>query len=185
MSKKLKKQINLYLSHYFLTGTVVISILILAFGYFFIILPAQEKTSSNTTQNKIEQDRISANLTKQLTELNDINGAYQKINKNDISRLKEILPSDPEKEDLMKQMEILVSQYGLMLKSMQVEDGKADSGGLGKVNITLDVSGTDYSGLKNLLSALENNLRLLDIQSVEFNPSDRSTNLTLVAYYQK
>jgi len=41
----------------------------------------------------------------------------------------------------------------------------------------------DYRGFKNLLEKLENNLRLIDITKVDFNPAAETVHLSAKTYY--
>jgi len=63
-----------------------------------------------------------------------------------------------------------------------VEDAK---GGLSRVKIILGLSGVDYGSIKNFLSILENNLRLINVTDLNFTASGGSAKLVLEAYYLK
>jgi len=52
-------------------------------------------------------------------------------------------------------------------------------------DIKLELSEVSYPKLKELFSALEYNLRLLDITSYSFDPADGSLTLSLKAYYNE
>jgi len=43
----------------------------------------------------------------------------------------------------------------------------------------------DYNSLRNLISLLEYNLKLIDIYSIDFNPNSETLNLKFVTYYLK
>ena len=74
-------------------------------------------------------------------------------------------------------------------KFYKTEEAKAEindlSEKIGKIHITMSIIGTDYDGLKNLLQAIENNLRLMDMENISWSPDGNSTNLQLVTYYIK
>ena len=71
----------------------------------------------------------------------------------------------------------------------KIEEAKAETDDLfeeiGKIQISMSIIGTDYDGLKNLLQAIESNLRLMDIENISWSPDGNSTNLQLVTYYMK
>lgn len=51
------------------------------------------------------------------------------------------------------------------------------------INITLDIKGSSYGGLKNLITQLENNLRLMDVQTFGFSAESTSLKIELKTYY--
>lgn len=53
------------------------------------------------------------------------------------------------------------------------------------ININMNIIGTDYNGLKELLYLIESNLRLMDIEQISWSPISNSTHLKLVIYYLK
>ena len=54
--------------------------------------------------------------------------------------------------------------------------------GLREVNIALNLSGGDYVALKNFLVDLENNLRLMDVVSLNYSPEAGSNILNIRTY---
>lgn len=63
----------------------------------------------------------------------------------------------------------------------------AASGKIGKLNITLNLQGSEnnYSDIKAFLTALENNLRLFDVNAVFFSPGSPAFSISLTTYYAK
>jgi hypothetical protein len=51
------------------------------------------------------------------------------------------------------------------------------------INISIDIKGSSYGGLKNLISQLENNLRLFDVLKFGFSGDSNSLKIDLRAYY--
>lgn len=51
--------------------------------------------------------------------------------------------------------------------------------------VNLQLIEIDYPALKSLLSVLENNLKLIDIFSINFQPTTRSVDLSFFTYYYK
>ena len=62
---------------------------------------------------------------------------------------------------------------------------KSIVGNLVTVNVTLAIKGTNYESFKSLLSAFENNLRLMDIVQINFSPSAQTTQMNVNVYYSK
>ena len=56
---------------------------------------------------------------------------------------------------------------------------------IGVINLNLEVTAIDYTGFKNLLRTLENNLRLFDITELSFIPDENAASFVLSTYYYK
>ncbi len=61
------------------------------------------------------------------------------------------------------------------------------SGNIGKLNITLNLMGSEnnYLDIKSFLTALESNLRLFDVNAVYFSPGTPTFTVNLTTYYAK
>ncbi len=62
---------------------------------------------------------------------------------------------------------------------------KALPSGIGSWFITVNLSNTDYPDLKRLLNLLESNLKLMDVFSVDFEPTSNTATISILTYYQK
>jgi Tfp pilus assembly protein PilO len=51
------------------------------------------------------------------------------------------------------------------------------------INISLNIDGSGYGGLKNLIAQLENNLRLFDVLKFSFSPDSKDFKIDLKGYY--
>jgi len=131
-------------------------------------------------------------------------GVY-KNNKESIDKMDNILPPNVDIPDLIVQLEALVFEQGLILDKLEVKipteetaSSRAEAARTGQVaaavqkykivNIELGFTG-DYSALKNFLKATEENMRLIDIDSIGISPEAEASgifnyDLTLKSYYQ-
>lgn len=57
--------------------------------------------------------------------------------------------------------------------------------GVERIRFNMFVVGTNYNSLRSLLTTLENNLSLMDIVNINFNPEGKSTNMVIDAYQLK
>ena len=146
-------------------------------------MPERSIEKQREKYQKIENEYLA--LKRFLTQLNELSGIYNKISAKDMAKVDRLLPDKIGIEDLMREMEVIVLQNGLFLTSLQVNEAGEHSEGIGSVDITMNIVGTDYNGFKNLLYTIESNLRILDIVNLSFSPSSKSTTLNLIAYYQK
>lgn len=70
-------------------------------------------------------------------------------------------------------------------KAAYQEKIDAMPGGVSAWVIDLEIVDMDYFKLKKLLTLLENNLKLIDVYSLDFRPSDSSLSIGLITYYKK
>jgi polyribonucleotide nucleotidyltransferase len=138
-----------------------------------------------------------------LDKIKSLIDAYEKVNLSDKEKVNFILAERNIPEELFPQVEALVKKNGLLLESLKIEpeeDAKKSSGisltkkvedkaslpkEIGRVKASLNVIGVDYFSLKSLISAMENNLIVTDIISVNFSPEGGSAELVFYSYYLK
>ena len=144
----------------------------------------------------------SADQENYLEKLRELKTIYGEVGAADIEKIKKILPESSGEEQLLSQLERIILKNGLILTSLRVEKkeeikGRAGVGQetvqqgeilpkeIGKLKIAMDIVGTDYAGIKHILRALENNLRIIDIVKLSFSPRENKTSLEAAAYYLK
>jgi len=135
----------------------------------------------------------------------ELSQAYQE-NKENIDKIGLILPSKEDIPNLIVQVESLVFEQGLILDKLEVTTPTEETGGTinpedvrakeetstekyKTLTIGLGFTG-DYSALKNFLKATEENMRLIDIDSIGISPESEESgifkfDLSLKTYYQK
>jgi len=200
--QKNKNSVNLFLNEYFQIIIVVSLILFLALAYFIVLGPrfsiAQEAIRSNIESEK----NLYANNLRKLESYRAINEVYKKMNPEDLRRFNTVLPDTYVPERLFGEIEEIVSRGGWLVGGLKImESGEASGGAEGaalatsslfvlpenvsQYNLELKVTAIDYPGFQNLLRILESNLRLFDVTSVEFSPSNASAKIILTTYYYK
>jgi len=165
-------------------------LIILALGLvgWFFVWPSIGNTLSVRDEMKMWESRLDeANQTKQ--RLEELKNKYE-LMKDEKTRILETVPKSEDLPGLITQLDALTSQNGLILNSAKfvlpkesnnvaaAENSAASSGSgtLGAnlaqtpvetLGVTLDLGG-NYSALKGFLKAVENNLRLSDVTSIDF-----------------
>ncbi|MEA3463560.1 MAG: type 4a pilus biogenesis protein PilO [Patescibacteria group bacterium] len=205
-----KQKINTLLIKYFKWLIFGVLTIILAAGYFLLIQPKYKQVAKDA--ESISEGKQLKYLTQQkyLNRLNELKAVYQSIKIQDRDKIEAILPNQAEIDKLFTEIEAIALSNGLILTSLQfesvksaakidnkyvVESAKANQGSKDKINdlpeeiakikIIMNLVGTDYNGLKNILKTIERNLRLMDIIKLSFSPNDNQTSLELLAYYMK
>jgi Tfp pilus assembly protein PilO len=186
--------------------TIVIIILGLGFVAVVIFLDvpgvesvlAKRKEIENQKQALIDKQDLLARVEK-LTKL------YEE-NKDNVEKTNFILPSSEEIPNLLVQLEALAFEQGLVLEKVDLSTAKKEEPTQGiegqqqrviqdyeTMIINIGLTGT-YEGLKSFLKATEENIRLMDVDSIGFDsaaeteeyegPQMFNFNIVINAYYQ-
>lgn len=197
---KNQNSLNLFLNSYFNIIIVFVVIFVMLVSYFLIIKPKFDETVSSIKLNLEGQQKIYLSQQAKLSSLRTIASLYKKISTDDLKKFNGVLPDSYVKERLFGELEEIVKQNGFALNSVTIQneeekktsDNEAGtalaantSEKLGKINLELSVGSINYTGFKNLLRTMENNLRLFDITSVSFSPGGNSATIVLTTYYYK
>jgi len=200
--KKFRQIASLFFIHNSTRVLALIALIILVVGYFWLINPKYKQVTELNiiSQNKKEADYLASK--KQLDELNRLISGHKNISQVDIRRIELALPAEGLPEEIFTQLEFIAKSLGLIIDSIEVEVEEEDDKKIVKkkdesdksyefnlpseikrIRASLDVKGLNYIGLRNLINALENNLRLMDISSVKYDVSNESVTLELFTYY--
>ncbi|MFA5318004.1 MAG: type 4a pilus biogenesis protein PilO [Patescibacteria group bacterium] len=189
--------------YYFLLVEIII---IIAAGYLFLLKPKMDIVFKNNfeaaTQESKEAQLKLNNYNRQIAGLKEIKSEYEKISDADLNMINRMLPREKNESDLFLQIEKIVKGNGLLLESIFLEKEETDSAkkrskrdmGEGaeaqgseisaeELKIKLIVSEAGYPAFKSLISSLESNLRIIDVDAIKYDPADESAELSLKAYY--
>lgn len=184
---------------------LIFSILILAaivLVVIFLILPQFSrikniKSEINNLKTELsKKTELSEKIDEMILKYNELVAKLQKINF--------VIPKGQEKPELIVQIESLAKESGLIVESIvfkEVSQKESETAGYKILNISLGLSG-NYQAFKNFLVAVEQNIRLMDVQSIDFSSpeqmvipgllsrsetllsSELKFNIQLNAYYQ-
>ncbi len=196
--KMLTRVVNKFLSDYFGFIVAGLVILILAIGFFMLLKPKYDQMMQVIgTINKQEESDFE-NKKRELQKINNLLKSYGDIDEAYKNKIYSILPVRENKEEIFSEINYLVSRNGLILENVNLTEGGGydisdslpaggenylASGEIKRVSISMRVRGTDYESFKNFLSAIENNLPVLDVVNLSFDPGSKSANFMLMTYY--
>ena len=206
--KKAKKQrINMFLVYYFKWLVALLVLIVFISSYIFLIKPKYQKITQLVGANKISREQEYLERKGYLAGIKDLINIYKKINLSDIKKVNLILSKGNNYEELFTQLESIVLKSGLLIKSLKIDSeeyvgkenilktpkiSREESGTdsslpseIGRIKVTLSIIGVDYFSLKNTLNTIENNLMIMDIISLDFQPSKNSVDLDFYTYYLK
>jgi hypothetical protein len=199
--KQLIKAANDFLIDYFRWLATSMVLAVFSIGAFFVVLPKYQDVSRGINETLSDQDNKYRTVSQYVSDLRKVNAEYRAIDQASLERMKKFLPTQPEIEELLVQMEVLSNSYGITLTSMDLAaEGKksgtsplaASEGSnaslaadIGRVKISLSAKNVDYNLVKDFLSGIEKSLRLLDVYNVSYYPGYGTMNLEIYAYYLK
>lgn len=182
------------------SGLIVIVWFIL--GYLFVIQAKIQAGNANPeeTLEKI-QLKLDARQAK-LGQLNNLIDDYKNLDTEYIKRLKEFLPSEKDNSIIFTHLDAIArANDSVLLKASAANLNKKDIIDISvKENIELpkdiEISVIDaeflshknkdsYKFFKNLLTNIENSLRLFDIESIDFSPKMETLNFSAKTYFLK
>jgi len=208
-NQPVKKQndANIFLNNYFNIILALILIVFLLLAYLVFLGPKFRATQAAIQANTEEKQLLYEATQKRLANLQAIRDIYQKISPTDMQKFNSVLPDSYVRERLFGELEEIIARGGWLISNIIIspedENSKpatlvpgqigvgphapavANNKKIGTVSIQLSLLAIDYPGFKNLLRILENNLRLFDVTSISFSPSDSSATVVITTYYYK
>lgn len=168
----------------------------------FLIKPAMDETTVFENKKNQSDDSISSfrSVKKTLEAQNKIKEGA------DMDKVRAAIPADPGIPDLLVQIQALAAGSGVAITnfSFQIMEsgnssflsasddalkGKAGGSEFSTVGISIAISGA-YSSIKSFISAVENNLRIMDITALDVagpknaESLEMSANMEIAAYYE-
>lgn len=205
----LKIKINGFLINYFNYLVFPLAIIILAVGLLVLVYPKYQQIFKVNEANKEVKNNLQVEHEARFNYLNSIRNlqkSYQLINDGDKAKIAAMVPATSDTSLIISEIEAIAARNSVILTSIRIESpnvGVKDNlrvepkenkespagifnqppPGVGLVKIEVNLSSVDYSLLKNIIKAFENNLRLFDIAKISFKVSENSAFLNIYSYY--
>jgi Tfp pilus assembly protein PilO len=211
MSYSFKNTVLAFIVKYFrfILGAVVILLLVLS--TYLILLPKYRQISDEGYLDYEQKQSTLETRKKELLELKELQEELSNITTIEMARLEKILPTSKEIPDIFLQMESLARESGLSVSRVSVSEGGArqtgtdsssitgrskktkavQTSGIQTITISLSVEGkTTYDSFKILLDNIEDNMRIVDLDSLSYIPpveeeDEASFSLSLTTYYME
>ncbi len=194
-NKNLLKKVNDFLLHYFYWLVLLLILLVLILSFSFFLYPEYKKINKEIKEYEEEHKNLFSAKQKKLNNLNDYIESYRKISSSEKEKIVSMLPNKYNREELFSELNHLVDKNNLMLKEISVNKKATSSQeekkdpllnlGVQEYSINMSVAGVNYYSLRNFLDTLENNIRILDVNGIDFAPKSRIVKLELSTYYLK
>ncbi|MFA6524744.1 MAG: type 4a pilus biogenesis protein PilO [Patescibacteria group bacterium] len=205
MSYSLKNTILGFVIKYFKYIFVALVVILIFLSTYFILLPKYQQISGKGYLDYEQKKQTLVAKKAELSELIKLKEDLAKISSVEKERLQKILPTAKEIPDIFLQMERLAVESGLKVSRISIKDAgskqsaatsetngkKANTillSGIQTITVSLSVEGdSSYESLKILLDNIEDNMRIIDLDSLSFIPSaemsEGAFSLNLNTYY--
>jgi len=184
-----------YLYKFFWLVILLVCGVILFFGYQWFLGPKYSAVVSNQGIIDKQQDTISKN--QYYNQIVALKKLYEKISPENKQKIEQIVTADNDQNELYREAEYIVKKNGLTVESIEPSSldasydlpnisGASRQGGLlNRLTLTMTVcklSKVNYEALVRVLKTFELNLRLMDVQKVEYNPAQQTAAIHFITY---
>lgn len=159
----------------------IILIFVAIAGFFGVVAPAYQDMSSLKSE-VAAYDEALQNSRSLEEERDKLTQKFNSISSNDLDRIEKLVPDNVDNIRLILEIEKLASPYGMVLKDVHYEAVKEDKedgakqGGIAKTtnqeygswDLEFSTEG-NYEDFTQFLKNLEQNLRIVDIASIQFS----------------
>jgi Tfp pilus assembly protein PilO len=180
------------LNRFFFVIAIAVFFIFIGAGYFYLIEPKFNSLKLETETKEGQEKKVLNDLQEYLNRLESYRKEYNEISKADKAKIDSLVAGNYFPEDIYVNMQKIISSRGITLNSIDVKasdnldiniDQTTTNISLGRIVISLSISGVNYEGLKQLLTIFEENLRLMDVQKVSYSPSQNSASIEINTYY--
>lgn len=172
-------------------ATPIILIGIAIAGFFMFVSPYYKSISAFQVQS-VQYNEALTNSKSLEAERDKLTLKYNSIDTNNLSRLQKFLPDNVDNIRLILEIEKIASPYGMVLKDVKYDtisqvdttatgtnpairaNVKVVNSDYGTWNLEFSTQGT-YSNFLNFIKDLESNLRIVDIDSIDFSSNAPTT----------
>lgn len=183
----------LLLGKYIVLCVVATVMIVVGLGYLFVIAPKLASIQGSTSKEMTEKQARRESNEREIQQLRSIEEDLRHVTSAEQRRLEAVLPSSAELDDLYIQFSDIASELGLSMVNLEfsgagsaatADEKQAIGGDIQTLDVTYTVDGVDsYDSLKQLLGVLQDNIRLIDMNSLSYTPETKQYSLVLKLYY--
>ncbi|MFH1598496.1 MAG: hypothetical protein ABIB97_05545 [Patescibacteria group bacterium] len=187
-----------FTSKYFKAVMIVIIIIVFIICYFGFLNPKIKNIREYSIYDYQENDKRLAERQNYLEGLKSVEEQYQQWRKEELEKVDKALPTGQDYPGIFSQMEKLVADAGYLVTNISISQVAEPSkktnqkpstqlpSNVNMLNVQINVAAPadyGYDNFKTLLDTMENNIRLIDVTSLNFDPNNSSFRLNLRTYY--
>lgn len=198
-NQELQTQLLSILYDYFGIITFLVCVGLLYVSWTYVINPKYNQIASGEELNKKNEEYMAKS--QYLKQLNTLKETYDKLNKADIAKVGQIIDRENDSSGLYRELEYIVKSHNMTpveIKPVQTDDSfeivnRAGSSHRSDKTLpqtrvwrtTVAIEKAEYANLLRVLRTIEFNIRLMDVQSVSYDPVNKKATLELLTYHRK
>jgi hypothetical protein len=165
-----------------LVGVLAVGLLLGAYVTFFMpkigrLVPGGQYDAAPYETAVRDEKEYQAKLTAQITKFEALNPVQREKALN-------LVTTEVDFPGLLVQLSEICTRHQAACPSIDVvQDETVLAGNRRSARMSLNVTGSDYAGMKSFLADLERSRRLFDVESLIFTPGSQSFSVSLRAYY--
>lgn len=164
-------------------------------GWLGLLVPKYQALQETTAQEYAKSNDVLQKKQNYLEELKDLEAIYESLNHSALVKLESALPHEDGIPSLFTQLENIVSNQSLEIINLDASEASAVSQigsapaaskdqTIQHVNFTLQVKGIKtYQDLRTFLTAIEQSMRIIDIQALQYQPEGDTYAFNMRAYF--
>lgn len=169
---------------------VILLIAIFLTVAYFLLMPVYSNLTDTQSKIVLEKQTLDQE-TSTLTAANKLLGNYKAISASDEAKINAMLPETMDEPGIFSLFELLAgrNQMAVLALDISEKESAADLKNLGVTEIDVAInlaanpaSADQYGDFKRFLTDLEENLRLMDVTSINYSPESSSYILNIKTY---
>jgi Tfp pilus assembly protein PilO len=213
--RRLNNKINGFLNSYFKFAVVALVAIFFIVSVNYIIIPRFKKVSVSSEEVLQSKKAEFLREYNSLQNYKKIIASFSQINEEDVYKIEKMMPNRYSREDLFIEITHFLLENNFKTDLVKISDPlevapveKNDAQGRRTTNNNIELPGyynyavslpsgvgswlaevelseTNYASLKQFLNIIENNLRIMDIYSLDFDPQTKTIKAKIITYYKK
>lgn len=169
--------------------------IIIVAGWLGLLVPKYQSLQETTAQEYAESSDVLHKKEAYLEELKGLEMTYNSLNQSALQKLEGSLPQQDGLPSLFTQLESIVASQNLEIINLDASEASAVSQanigesvnkdqGIKHINFTLQVKGIKtYEDLRAFLTSIEESVRIIDVQALQYQPQGEAYAFNMRAYY--
>jgi len=182
-----KKYIEL-LNKYFKFIAILLSVIVLFFGYLFVVYPKWQTKERLSNQLSILDQEI-GDLSANKEFLSQYSAKLLEFTPKEERDLTLALPDKFDLPSIIVQLTELASDNKFIVENISAEEVNGNNGLIGNLKridiemVVNGVEGSDYGNFSKFIDALESSIMIFDVRAISFTPGEMGYQLELSTYY--
>ncbi|MDA2922902.1 hypothetical protein MYX07_06595 [Patescibacteria group bacterium AH-259-L07] len=177
------KWYHIILVRYLIIIIVVIAMAAFLVEYLFIISPYVNQTRDGGPLDLATHEKILQEQKQYLEKLQQLQAESDTINRAELEKLNFVVANKLDMAAVLRQLESLAAQTEMELIGLGVSIGEKEGAERGAITMGLSFTGGEYRSIKEYLSTIEKNIRIMDVTDLSMKEIGNLFFLSVKSYY--